>query len=58
MKCKCRSNAKIGVRVDECEGSNPCSREESLAGGLAYTVLNLVCFELKHISYRIGSLNF
>ena len=28
-----RSNTKVCVRVDECEGSNPSSREESFAGG-------------------------
>jgi hypothetical protein len=39
-----RSNTKVCLRVDECEGSNPSSREESLAGGC--TVFNLHVFEL------------
>lgn len=34
-----RSNTQVSIRVDECERSNPSSREESLAGGV--TVLNL-----------------
>ncbi|KAK8646551.1 hypothetical protein V6N13_120335 [Hibiscus sabdariffa] len=38
-----RSNTKISLRVDECQGSNPSSCEESFAGGV--TVGNLHFFE-------------
>lgn len=41
----CRSNTKIGVRVDECEGSNPSSCQESLTGGVNYSSPSIV-FEI------------
>ena len=37
VKCY-RSNAEICIRVDECEGSNPSSREESLTGGVTVLI--------------------
>lgn len=46
-----RSNAEVSIRVDECERSNPSSREESLAGGV--TVLDLYCFELMNVGVGI-----
>lgn len=44
-----RSNTKISAGVDERQGSNPSSCQESFAGGI--TVLNLILFENKRNIY-------
>lgn len=37
----CRGNTKIGVRVNECERSNPSTRQESLTGGVTIPISSI-----------------